>query len=285
MNKSRFIKTLFAFVILTICSLTHSMYQNNAHGSTNGGPVAYTGSPSNGRTCGTNGGCHNTGTAPFLAGLITSNIPATGYIPGQTYLFTVNPVVVGAPTVVSKVGFSISPQTQGGVLVGILTAGTGSKLVGSGAYVTHTGTLMNSTSRTFSWTAPAISTPSVTFYGAFNYSNAQNNSSGDQIRTTTITLNQDVTTDIQSIDKPSINVSVFAVLKSLKVELEMNVPNQITLSVMDVKGKNVCSTQKYDVQTGKNEIVLDLLHLSKGFYMVNILSDDFLPISRKILID
>jgi hypothetical protein len=124
-----------------------------------GAPAGYTGSPGDGQNC---TACHG-GTATTSTGWITSNIPGTGYVPGQTYQITATNNLTGS----GKYGFEVSPQNVAGGLLGTLAAGSGSQLVGSGKYVTHTNANITNNVWTFNWTAPATGTGPVTFYGAF----------------------------------------------------------------------------------------------------------------------
>jgi hypothetical protein len=124
-----------------------------------GAPAAKTGSPGDGGIC---TDCHG-GTATTTPGQITSNIPASGYVPGTTYQITAtNPL-----TNTGKMGFEVSPQNVAGTLLGTLVAGTGSQLVGSNKYVTHIQANTTTNTWTFGWIAPAAGTGTVTFYGAF----------------------------------------------------------------------------------------------------------------------
>jgi len=126
-----------------------------------GSPAGYTGSPGDGHDC---TDCHN-GSASTVTGWITSNIPADGYTPGNTYTITVT--VSGS----GQKGFEVSPQNITGALLGTLMAGTNSHLVGNGKYVTQNSkTNANPATWSFSWTAPQTGTGSVTFYGAFTVS-------------------------------------------------------------------------------------------------------------------
>lgn len=123
-----------------------------------GSPAGYTGSPYDGKDC-TN--CHN-GTSSFVADWITSDIPPEGYTPGTDYTITVTITGNG------RKGFEVSPHDAGGNLLGVLTAGAGSKLVGSGKYITQSsGVNSNPATWNFTWTAPVAGTGEVTFWGAF----------------------------------------------------------------------------------------------------------------------
>jgi len=125
----------------------------------NGAPPAKTGSPGDGSNCTE---CHG-GTATTTPGLITSNIPSGGYVPGTTYQITATNTLTGA----GKYGFEVSPQNVAGTLLGTLIAGSGSQLVGSNKYVTHLSANTTTNTWTFGWVAPSAGTGTVTFYGAF----------------------------------------------------------------------------------------------------------------------
>lgn len=75
----------------------------------NGAPAGMTGSPGDGDNCTS---CHG-GTATTTASLITSNIPASGYIPGTTYTITATNSLTGS----GKMGFEVSPQNVAGDLL------------------------------------------------------------------------------------------------------------------------------------------------------------------------
>jgi hypothetical protein len=124
-----------------------------------GAPAAKTGSPGDGSNCTE---CHG-GTATTTAGQITSNIPASGYVPGTTYQITATNPLTGS----GKMGFEVSPQNVAGTQLGTLVAGSGSKLVGGTKYVTHSNANTTTNTWTFSWIAPVAGTGQVTFYGAF----------------------------------------------------------------------------------------------------------------------
>lgn len=124
-----------------------------------GAPEAVTGSPGDGANCVK---CHG-GTATTTAGLITSDIPAGGYVAGQTYLITATNNLTGS----GKYGFEVSPQNAAGIQLGTLVAGTGSKLVSGGTkYITQSNASSTTSTWTFSWIAPQAGTGQVTFYGA-----------------------------------------------------------------------------------------------------------------------
>lgn len=158
-NRKLFTFLPFGLLVISLMLMSYGGVENGDYPS--GSPAGYTGSPGDNKNCTQ---CHN-GSASTVAGWITSNIPASGYTPGSTYNITVTVSGSGGK------GFEVSPQNPSGTLLGTLTAGTGSHLTGSGKYVTQNSTInSNPATWTFTWTAPAVGTGDVTFYGAFTVS-------------------------------------------------------------------------------------------------------------------
>ncbi|CAN5696793.1 hypothetical protein BH11BAC1_BH11BAC1_29470 [soil metagenome] len=184
------------FTIVLFITGTALFSESGLTAKNSGAPSMRTGSPGDTKSC-TN--CHS-GTAQNVTGIITTNIPPTGYVPGSTYIIQ----AVCYDAAKNRFGFEISPQNVTGAKLGLITITDASrtKLVGSGKYVTHTaaGTSGNGTIIwSFNWTAPPAGSGDVTFYGAFNYSNHNNASSGDVIKLDHLTLTEDLTTWTQTI--------------------------------------------------------------------------------------
>jgi hypothetical protein len=180
--KKKFI-ALFAIVAtaLLIFSSTSTI------GYLTGAPSGKANDPSSGNSNCTS--CHSgTATSNATIGNITTNIPATGYVPGTTYTITANVVYAGK----TRFGFEVSPQNTAGTLKGTITITdpTNTKIV-STKYVTHTSagnTGTGSRSWSFNWTAPAAGTGVVGFYGAFLVGNNNGSESGDLTYKTSITV-------------------------------------------------------------------------------------------------
>ena len=77
-------KTIISSLVLAVGTICISDLLSPAHSNAGGAPIGKTGSPGDGSNC---TGCHS-GVATTSAGLITSNVPVTGYIPGNTYTIT-----------------------------------------------------------------------------------------------------------------------------------------------------------------------------------------------------
>jgi hypothetical protein len=87
--------------------LYKSSYQEG-FSNINGAPAARAGSPHEGNFTCKLSGCHNSYPLGSKIGWITSNIPGSGYVPGQTYTVTATAASSGC----TRFGFEISPQHQ-----------------------------------------------------------------------------------------------------------------------------------------------------------------------------
>jgi len=152
------IKLLLSIAIIASTAVLLTAFSGGYPG---GAPAGYTGSPGDGHNC---VACHG-GSASNTTGMISTNIPSTGYKPDSTYQITVTVTGSGAK------GFEVSPQNASGAQLGTLIAGTNNHLTGGTKYVTQNAKI-NSTPATwvFSWKAPAAGTGDVTFYAAYTIS-------------------------------------------------------------------------------------------------------------------
>ena len=189
-------KTILSTFALAVFFIGYYQLTSNPTGA----PAGYSGSPADGQTC---ANCHG-GTATTVSNVLTSNVPASGYVPGTNYTITVS--ISGAST---RKGFQVSPQNNSGVLIGTLTAGSGNTIVGS-KYITHTSSkTTNPGTWTFTWTAPAAGSGTVNFYGAFvsNYSNITKQVLTVNEQTSTITTPTVSATTVASLTNTSVNLS------------------------------------------------------------------------------
>lgn len=145
-----------------------------------GSPGGRTGSPGdNGNTC---TGCH-TGTANTTFGWITTNVPTSGFVGGQTYTIT----ATGTHTGVVLFGFELTVEDAQGNKVGTLqlTDPVRTKFTNGGDAVTHTEDGITPTGNTNSWSmnwvAPTGVSGNIGIYAAFNAANGNGNNSGDVI--------------------------------------------------------------------------------------------------------
>lgn len=250
MNK--LLKSLFGFGLIGLAFLFSS---NNA-----GTPGGRTGAPNDGSTCGTNGGCHNTGTTNPLS-FISTNIPSSGYIPGQTYSITVAPQVSGR----NKYGFEIvginSSNNEKGTFV------SNSEVANMTATrATHRSTSTGGTdgrSWNVDWTAPNSGEGDITFYSAVLAANGNGQKSGDLVFTDNLVVTQSTMSSKSEIfNKTDVYPNPFT--NSIKVETELP---YLSLEVYSIQG-----TLLYSSENAKDSY--DLGHLNNGMFIVIIKRED-----------
>lgn len=179
-----FIKSLF---FLSLVSVSYYSFTNGS-----GAPAGYTAAPGDANCTSCHSGSLITSGSNWNNVTITSNIPAAGYNPGDTYTITVSHTQTG----INKFGFEFTALTSSSAaMAGSLAAGTGSQALTSGSktYLTHnsSGTSGSGTkSWSFSWTAPSPGVGDVKFYLVINATNSDNSTSGDQIYAKNITVSQ-----------------------------------------------------------------------------------------------
>jgi hypothetical protein len=233
---------------------------NLVHSNGSGSPAGHTGSPSDGMTC-TMSGCHAGTASVSPVQIISSNIPASGYIPGTQY--TITATLTGLTGVNNKCGFQISPQGPGGVLRGtpIITS-TGTKIVSS-KYITHTNTGNTGTggSKTwsFDWIAPTAGSGAVTFYGAFNYANGTGTASGDVIRTTSLAVSEDLTVGVSEITT-QVNARLFPnpVVDNATFEFELESAAEVRINIMDVAGRTLQEEMQLQGIAGMQSVQINI---------------------------
>lgn len=262
-------KKLYIYLFSGFVAL--AMSSNILHSNPNGAPLGVTGSPADGATC-AQSGCHF-GSATAGSNIISSDIPAEGYNPGQTYNFTVTTTGNGAK------GFMVSPQKSDGTLLGTLAAGSGNKLFLS-KYITHT-SAKSGTSATwsFSWTAPAQGTGAVDFYGAFAIT-----------RNTTLTdkytVNEKTSTGLSSANAAINALSIYPnpiVNNSCTIEFKLNKGGNAKISVVDLTGREVLSMQE-TFGKGLQQVKLNLPELNNGMYFVQV-SQNEQSVSKRVFVN
>lgn len=259
------VKVISAIAIAAISSIVFIEFSSSAGANSSGSPIAKTGSPGDGGNCTQ---CHG-GTATTQAGLITSNVPVTGYVAGQTYTIT-GAITTNGRT---KFGFQISPQSTSGALLGSMTVTNASttKLTNNSKYITHqsVGTSFPSGTATwsFDWTAPAAGTGDVTFYGAFNSSNSNNSDSGDLISLSSLTVSENLSTDIANATEATVELSVYPnpFTDKLYVKNDAAIAEPMNVTITDINGKLVKT-----INALENNQAIELQELSKGYYTVTV---------------
>lgn len=227
---------------------------NNITAFSSVAPAQRTGSPGDGQNC---SGCHSGSPVVNLSEGISTNIPIEGYTPGETYTITVGGAITR--TGKTRYGFQLSPQNASGDLLGTLTAGSGSTLIGSGKYVGHNGAVTSSNpSWSFSWTAPETNTGEVGFYLSVLAANGNGGTSGDEVLLYNTLVNESNSVSSNSVERSTFSISNF----NDRIVLNAEQINEVLL--IDLNGKIVY--QKNIVNESNLEIITS--NLSSGIYVV-----------------
>ena len=258
----------FIFIFLTTTALLVQTDPHEAVSNSGGAPAGRTGSPGDGgATCTT---CHTGTASPSSTQIITSNIPASGYIAGQTYTITATVSQTG----INEFGFQISPQNNSGALMGtIINTSPSQTQVLNSKYITHTsgGIAGTSNSKTwsFNWVAPAAGSGDVTFYGAFNFSNNNGTGSGDIIRTNTLTTTENTTTNLVEFGQNGFSVSVYPnpIRNEATVALNSLDAGTAQYTIYNSQGQAVSRSERLNIPSGNSTITLDQMNsMQTGIY-------------------
>ncbi len=254
-------KFVIFLVALSACFILQSMVMKK-----DGAAPGYTGSP--GDTFKNCTACHG-GTAVKVNNWITSDIPAEGYVPGQTYTITATNKESGA----TRFGFEISPQDTLGNLLGtmVITDAVRTKFVGGTKYITYTENGVegqDSLSWTFKWVAPQ--TDEVVFYGGFN-SNFDGHKGGDQTFLSQLKVKRNTSTLVNKVStEQSLFVYPNPASDYILVEYELKVAGNVSIDVFDLNGKQVLTLMNASISGGKFSKKFDIKTLADGHYLVRI---------------
>lgn len=164
---------------------------SNSSGSANNG--GNSGSVGDGGTTCAQSFCHDDASPQFNSGLgsISTSIPASGYVPGQTYTITASINKSGH----NKFGFELTSETPTGTKTGMLSSTSSStQTTNGGDAITHTSSgNSGSGGRSWSmdWQAPSAGTGEVVFWAAFNVTNSNGGTGGDTVHVDSITVQED----------------------------------------------------------------------------------------------
>lgn len=229
-----------------------------------GSPGGLTGSPGDGGETCTN--CHDSFEVESQSNWITSNIPAEGYTPGETYVIT----ATGTHAGVVNFGFELTAEDNAGTKTGTfsVTDETRTKFANNNLAITHTANGItptdNSNTWSMDWTAPSEDTGEVMFYAAFNAGNGTGGTSGDQIYTSVLNAKQSTVgigddlfaEEIKLYPNPATNY------------FNIDIPEGSEIRIFDVLGHQVFKNEKANYQER-----IDISGFEAGFYFVQVLND------------
>ena len=244
-NKNNMKKSLLIFPITIALAIFFYPTTSNSNGT--GSPGAKTNSPMDAGNC---TGCHSgTLNSGLGTATITSDIPVSGYVIGNTYTIT----LTGVKANCIKFGFELTAENGNSKSGDFMITDNTTKLVNANKSVTHksSGTSgITTKSWTMNWTPTANSNGSTTFYASLLFSNANFNNNGDNVLTTSITVNEVIFTTINNL-----SVKKYFAFNTATKTIESNT----TISIYDTSGKLIFTT--------KNNLT-NIAHLNNGIYIL-----------------
>jgi hypothetical protein len=273
--------TIYTF-LLGLCGLIlFQSFDSKGLKKVDGTDPGYTGSPGDSlKNCTV---CHG-GSAIAVAGWITSDIPAAGFIPGNTYKITATNTSASH----NRFGFSVSPQAIDGRLLGtiIATDTARTQINGNGKYITYrpAGVPNNNVAVwNFNWVAPTDGTKEVVFYGAFN-SNQDGHKGSDLTRLSTLKVFQEGFSSVAEAGS-GFNLSIFPNPSAEKLNLSIaNLHSgETSIKLFDLSGAEITSYSQVTNAAGNFQKSIDISMLENGIYLVQI-ENGKQSITKKIVV-
>ncbi len=281
--------SLLSFLIVQLFLLggERKAFSYSTGSANNGGN---TGSPGDGgqtdaATC-AQSFCHDDASAKFNSGLgsITTNIPASGYVPGQTYTITASITKSGH----DKFGFELTAETPGGTKIGTLSEDSSeTQLTNNGNAVTHeqVGTSgSGGKAWIMEWKAPSAGNGEVHFWAAFNVTNNDGTSGGDTIHVDSISVQEDTSSTViptaKMMEGHSLQVFPNPVRDRLTLQKVPQGSKEGELLLRDLQGRIVKQLYQGDLSRTKGRSFQIGNELEAGTYLLEMRSEGGREVER-----
>lgn len=257
------------YKVLTVLAIPAFLVLYSFNGGSPGGKTGSLGDGGDNCTS-----CHQS-TAQNAADWITTDIPESGYVPGETYTITAK----GTHDGVGRFGFELTAENEDGIKKGTfaVTDTERTKAIGSGSSITHTagGTTPsgNSATWTMSWTAPASGSGEVNFNAAFNAANGNGSSDpGDIIYLSMSSVDENLFTSVGE-DYLADQISMYP--NPARNMVNLNLPEGAKFHLVNLMGQVLLSRD----MTGTKES-LDISDYDNGVYFVQVIHNGATHTSR-----
>lgn len=216
--------------------------------------------------------CHTGPAAIILTGAVASDIPASGYVPGNTYTISAK---IRRPGHV-RFGFEVSPQDSLGNQIGVMSdLGPETTFAGFGKYITHSSVGTNNSDSAgwfFQWTAPPAGTGNFTFWGAFNATDNNGSNVNDTILLSELFVIENTSASVADDHNPFSNLMIVQNnFNQIAISFQMPTAANLTISLFDLQGKHITDLFQGFIETKSFNENLDLPgNLSSGIYFVKI---------------
>jgi len=260
--KRLFTQFLFLFGLITYLALL---------GNRSGSPAGQTGAPGE-TTCG-NSSCHNvaenTGSATIN---LTMNEDQVSYQLGETHKIA---IAIDGAQAAGRNGFEIVALDASNNNVGewILAGNDKRERSSNGRnYITHTADGSAQAAWEIDWKAPNEDAGAVTFYVAVNDANNNGGRTGDDIYTTSLAVEAEVTSSINDISSlKDITIYPNPVGEQLNLALNLTTATKLTGTISNVTGQSVMELFQGNIPVGTSSQSFSMpQHLVKGHYFLTL---------------
>lgn len=231
-------------------------------------PKALTGSPGDGDDCRL---CHNQEERfepkKMISGVISTNIPASGYIPNEEYEITISGI--GNP-MYSRYGFSITSENQENEKAGEFIDGINSTTGFSGGknHIGHgPASENNDPSWTFNWTAPEVGNGDITFYAVL-VMKENPVIIASHVKFSELTILENIGVSVTKLNPETIDVFVNNSTLNLIAQKEIGIKK---IHFVNQTGQLVFTKE---INDALKKVSFDISQLPKGLYFANIESDE-----------
>lgn len=221
---------IFTGMVALFTTVTVVSFKHEAKAQPNG-ISGFSGASAACNTC--HGGINNTVTNAVENAELTSDIPATGYVPGTVYN-----MVLTIKSKKSRVGFDLRAQTSSSAVAGSFgSTVTNGQLMSN--EITHTSATTISGGQkkvSFKWTAPAKGTGNVTYYASV--ATGVNGITMDTLNKLNVVFNESAVT---AVDDAMIENKTFSVFPTIAkddftVSYQLDMPSEVRINLCDVQG-------------------------------------------------
>ena len=260
---------IYAFGLIVMSAFLNQVISNSG-----GAPSGRTGSPIDTGTC-KSSGCHNSFELDAGNGSMSvfTNIPSTGYVPGQTYTVNINLTETGR----GRFGFessAFSPSANANIgTVALLNSNETKINPGAGNYVTHTASGINNTDFkdwSYDWTAPDPGMGTVYFYTTGVIADANGNPGGDHVYTALDSSVQGIGIAIDPI-RETFEAKVYPTVadQQVFVELENLDRGTLHLHITNISGQKVFDLEQ-EVTTSQFSTAIPVQSFAPGVYLMTL---------------
>ncbi len=233
-----------------------------------GSPGGRTGSSTDGGTCATNGGCHGPKT-PSTQEMISTSIPASGYIPGETYTFTLMATKSG----IQVWGFEMMCEDSNGDGIGAFIGND--SVTANGFRATHKFNGSNSSNSIqwkVDWVAPAAGNGDIDIYSAVLATNNSQTNGGDNVIIDTLTISENLSASVTKLN--DLHLKIYPNPTNNVVTILGEVSNNAQIEIYNYEMKEVLS-----IPFART---IDVSSFSSGMYVLRIRDEEGVCIQKLV---